>query len=331
MAGWSTTDWESDSIQAYANEFWLALNERKALLGQTPFLVPAVGANIQSASATPPTSTTGTFGFRVLQDWITTYCDQFARSHNIDGSKRDSDYYDDSSDSTYLAFRWLLGDVRGDGVYPYDFRRATIWPDDWTDWDDAAYSDGKIQEGDIMGPWIFADLQAALNMLIWSLSDATWDSYYKESHEVADTPEAEKAASVAEFLACTPVPTLVSPSAESWWLSINDIWVASLNRTYSVPSHSITFPLPFDVRCELYLSGTQGNVFYNHGDDIKFQLKTMVETQNVPADQESVTFNQFGSDNAPAWYGSSYWYFGYSCRSSQFICFADVDGGFEYV
>lgn len=40
------------------------------------------------------------------------------------------------------------------------FRRATTIPTDWTDYADAAFSYGTIQAGDIIGPWIFADIQA---------------------------------------------------------------------------------------------------------------------------------------------------------------------------
>ena len=45
------------------------------------------------------------------------------------------------------------------------FRRATAIPTDWTDYADAAYSYGFIQVGDIIGPWIWADLQAVYKAL----------------------------------------------------------------------------------------------------------------------------------------------------------------------
>lgn len=48
-----------------------------------------------------------------------------------------------------------------------------IIPGDWTDYDDAAYVYGWIQQGDVIGPWIFADLQAACNALIWTLYDTS--------------------------------------------------------------------------------------------------------------------------------------------------------------
>jgi len=45
------------------------------------------------------------------------------------------------------------------------WRRATEWPTDWTDLEDEAYSFGRMEAGDIIGPWIFVDLQTALDAM----------------------------------------------------------------------------------------------------------------------------------------------------------------------
>ena len=57
------------------------------------------------------------------------------------------------------------------GLHSSGFRRAIAWDptvDDWTDPNDPMYSHGLIQVGDILGPWIWVDLQAALKVLLWT-------------------------------------------------------------------------------------------------------------------------------------------------------------------
>lgn len=53
------------------------------------------------------------------------------------------------------------------------FRRATSWnpsADDWTVYTNAMFRNGIMQTGDIIGPWIFADLAAAISALKWTYS-----------------------------------------------------------------------------------------------------------------------------------------------------------------
>ena len=68
------------------------------------------------------------------------------------------------------------------------FRRVpgASWPADWTDYNDPAYSYGKIEAGDIIGPWLFVDLQKGLNALTRTYQqmqgwpDHTWTSATRE-------------------------------------------------------------------------------------------------------------------------------------------------------
>lgn len=58
---------------------------------------------------------------------------------------------------------------------------GSSWPTDWTDLDDAAYSYGKCQAGDLIGPWLIRDLQVAMSMLFMTTLSATatqGDYYY---------------------------------------------------------------------------------------------------------------------------------------------------------
>lgn len=65
---------------------------------------------------------------------------------------------------------WDLSDWRTAADIPSGFRRVTgsSWPADWTDYNDPAYTYGTIQVGDIIGPWLFVDLQRGLNALTHS-------------------------------------------------------------------------------------------------------------------------------------------------------------------
>ncbi len=57
------------------------------------------------------------------------------------------------------------------------FRRATTWPTDWTDYNDPAYSYGRIEEGDIIGPWLFNDAYNGLNLLRWGWIPSSGTNY----------------------------------------------------------------------------------------------------------------------------------------------------------
>ncbi|GAH18405.1 unnamed protein product, partial [marine sediment metagenome] len=120
------------------------------------------------------------------------------------------------------------------------FRRATTWPEDWTDWNDPAYSLGKIQlyspftTSDIMGPWIFADIQSALNKLIWTWGREGWtangtNNYWTGvsdwGYGTQEDPDWLEAKAQAESRYS------IYGSAE------NEPWTFSLGHNYSVPRH----------------------------------------------------------------------------------------------
>ena len=187
MAGWSTTDWAPGNIQAYADEFWQALGSRLSVIGETAPYVPIAGADIQGGnSGTPsaPGSTTGTFSWRWMQDQIENECSHFVQSGDeTDGSVWSLTSFNGSEEGwpwDDWTFANLMKAIGGFAVTPTpatNFRRVpsgTSYPSDWTDWNDAAYSYGKIVAGDIMGPWIFQDLQKALNFLIWTVPSYSW-------------------------------------------------------------------------------------------------------------------------------------------------------------
>jgi len=63
----------------------------------------------------------------------------------------------------------------------WGFRRAVTWPSDWRDPEDPAFTFGKMQTGDIIGPWILADLYMMLNELLWTVH--TPEFYYADEED----------------------------------------------------------------------------------------------------------------------------------------------------
>jgi hypothetical protein len=67
---------------------------------------------------------------------------------------------------TLSTWRTLAGIASG-------FRRVptgTEYPSDWTDYEDDSFIDnyGKMEAGDIIGPWVYVDLQNAFKTLKWT-------------------------------------------------------------------------------------------------------------------------------------------------------------------
>ncbi len=155
---WTITDWTGNpdwSALANVNDFIGAVRERQLALVQSQDSLKNVGDDVQAASL-----------WSGLQQWIEDNYTAFVVSHDA-GVKRATTYYDDKDHSTYgpgfpdpLSF--LFGCA---GLSTVDWRRYTTHPDD-------AGSDlgGQMQAGDIIGPWVFEDLQKVLNVLIWTLS-----------------------------------------------------------------------------------------------------------------------------------------------------------------
>ena len=65
------------------------------------------------------------------------------------------------------AFTWTT--LKTAASIPNGFRRAVLsWPTDWTDYNEVSYSYGTIQPGDIIGPWLWVDLQNCFKKMIWT-------------------------------------------------------------------------------------------------------------------------------------------------------------------
>jgi hypothetical protein len=142
-------DWTSAQDTAAANEIVLAYSERRQCVGDAAVDPLEAGDNAQDTAF-----------WKGMQDWVEDNCSKWVDDSNFSTATE----YDAIGDVAYTlsSFRTEAGIADG-------FRRATEWPTDWTDYEDAAYSYGPIQAGDIRGPWIFEDLQKAFDALRWSI------------------------------------------------------------------------------------------------------------------------------------------------------------------
>ena len=70
----------------------------------------------------------------------------------------------DPTNTTGLEF-WTVGEWLDYAGLPSGFRAATSYPGDWTRYNDPAFVYRFIREGDIIGPWLYVDLQKGLNAL----------------------------------------------------------------------------------------------------------------------------------------------------------------------
>jgi len=196
MAGWTITDWAPGNIQLYADEFWSAVNERNKVYWSSPpsVYIPISGADIQSGNTTPasaPGSTSGVFAWLYLQERVKYFCDNAGYRFLQSADPSDGSLWTISSfnnqDSKQPDVSWtfdnLIKAIGGHavGTPQVKFRRVSgsSYPSNWNNWSDGAYvsGGGMIQAGDMMGPWIFQDLQKALNLLIWTDPNSlSWES-----------------------------------------------------------------------------------------------------------------------------------------------------------
>jgi len=154
MAAFTTIDSSADITHVdVLNELVGGISERAQALGQSAWTLVSAGDDIQDKD----------FWYD-LQEWIETYCTSFV-DHTQGPDPGDFEGETALPMFTLSSFRSIAG------LHSSGFRRATAWDpdtDDWTDLSDAMFSYGRMQAGDIIGPWIWVDLQNALTALKWT-------------------------------------------------------------------------------------------------------------------------------------------------------------------
>jgi len=141
------TDWQALS---FLNQLRSAMDERSRILGESAYAPTAEGDDIQSVEY-----------WYSIQAWLEVNCTQFV-NHTLTASV-----------TKFTLATWR----EAAGIEASGFRRAQVWNPDPVapDWEvDPTYlSNGKMEEGDIIGPWIFDDLQAGFDALRWTTDDSS--------------------------------------------------------------------------------------------------------------------------------------------------------------
>jgi len=157
--GWSI-DWatvvDADADWAAVTnvqDFQKAVNERHAAITRTTTVsLKNAGDDVQAHQ-----------WIEDLQTWVEARYGYFVRSHDA-GVERSAGYYDDGTtdpaDDVYSSLADLFSRA---GLETATWRAYETHPDDG-----GADQSRKIQGADIIGPWLFEDLQAVLNALIWT-------------------------------------------------------------------------------------------------------------------------------------------------------------------
>lgn len=138
--GWPTTNWNNADWSALStvNAFIEAINERLKAVSKVPTLLSLVeiGTDVQSAEF-----------WRTIQEWTMGLACFFVESGYTGGSSRPP------SITFERAFQLA-------GLTYSNWRRYTTHPDEG-----GMPQYGVMQPGDIIGPWIFEDIQKFLNVL----------------------------------------------------------------------------------------------------------------------------------------------------------------------
>lgn len=167
-------DWQG---MPFLLELQTAWNERRYAIGQSPvgWGSPWVAPGTDIQAVTQWWNDTISLGedfpnqYNVVQEgpqsWMEWFCVQFLdHRHSLDPMP-----------PAFTLATWRVAA----GLHAYGFRRAQSWPLDWTDQNDPAYQHGHMQAGDIIGPWVFDDIQRGLSALRWARASILFgDAYY---------------------------------------------------------------------------------------------------------------------------------------------------------
>jgi hypothetical protein len=137
------------SWQTLLDELTLAYSERRQAIGQSTYTAQD-DCDVQAVTY-----------WTVLQSWLETNCSLFI--DDISGPL--------NPDGTAFLYFTLATFRSAAGLDASGFRRVPEGVE-WDGINDPVWSYGQMQAGDIIGPWIFEDLQKAFGALKWTEKDA---------------------------------------------------------------------------------------------------------------------------------------------------------------
>ena len=220
---------------ALVQELHLAYSERKQADGSAAATPLVAGQDIQAVSL-----------WSTWQQWVEDECNYSKPWRDYSQNGGDFSGMEWPPEMTVSIMRALAG-LHADG-----FRRVAgeSWPTDWTDNDDPAYSYGIIQAGDIIGPWLWVDLQRAFSTFrMRTLASAFIGSsrYYSKTSSASDATYATAAAAQD---AAWPAGWSAGAAAFAASASVQGSYNVQGDRAKS--EHDFSCPLTQCVNVDLY-------------------------------------------------------------------------------
>lgn len=244
----------------------------------------SVGDDIQKATFvdTAPPGGTRAVGWATIQDWVASYCAYYLKTSLME-SPASTEYTwgqggpaPDYNRDPWYDFGSLCTEA---GISPSGFRRATVWPTDWTNLNDSAFTlgggggFGTMITGDIIGPWIFDDLQKVFKKLKYVMGYYSGSGYLYNGADQYDPYSRSCGASSSSF----PNDCDIIRTAALLWEPYHN---ASAWEVASWGAGS-TFPNGFaNSMREKYSGGTAQRLYWGWSS---YRVKAKASTSNIPS------------------------------------------------
>jgi len=167
-----TVNWASIQIMS---ELETVANEIAVVVNWTPGTRQT--NNVGTNAASRANSMTNLWTYREMQDMIyLQYDDLWFGTNVLEGQTNRYALSALGGGGTYENNFYINDFYIASGLHTNGFRRATTnWPINWTNINDQHYQYGLMQSGDIVGPWIFDDIQRCFDNMNRIVSGGTWD------------------------------------------------------------------------------------------------------------------------------------------------------------
>ena len=278
--GWPITDWTGNpdwAALSNINAFIGAVRERQLCVGGAAWNFNEAGDDVQAAT-----------WFQDIQDFVDGAYDLFAVSHDA-GVARGAGYY--SGKATIDFYADLAAVFSAAGKTHANWRRYTTHPSDG-----GSVLYGRMEIGDIIGPWLFEDLQATLNVLVWTSSGYSWISGGTNNRNQASEPgatwAAAKTAAEAEW-AASGGEAQEDAAPLAYTAGVGTYGANAYRRRAKGYTASIWTGCKRDV--DFYVNAHGLDAFDDHQDGVLEELEYCYDTQAATT-AANVTSNWLGAD-----------------------------------
>ena len=302
-------NWRSAAI---VNEIRAGIRERQAALWISRIPTSSEGDSAQSAS--------GNFALmqEKIEDMVPSFCDHGNGTADYSGLSAIPMWQITDHTAAHFLFEKMATGQRG-------WRRQVV-KGTWAT-PDAGNPTNRAQAGDIIGTWVFEDLQRALKLLLWIPQQALWYTNGEDNSidvgAIDDSVSSAKAAAETAFSGATPANNARFPSAGSYQEEHSNSpggFIANLVRRYSYFGNSngaggnVMLPtLTRSANADLYFAAFAA-IEYNTVDPVPatdfFGGDGVIESDpaTVGAKQKTVSYDgsgtlweKFGSLDLPPW------------------------------